>query len=213
MPFRYACFVSYRHGQREAVRDTVLRFHESLASELEFWLGSDLPVYLDQDRLQPGHLYNEALATALCQSVCMVMLFTPTYFDSVHRYCAREYHGMLAIERQRLAFLEQEQRQRGLIIPVILRGERFLPSEIKNRRNYRNFEKFLLGHRDMSRHPQYPDAIRELAEYITERHSIMGSMGEELCKGCDTFSLPPGKDLDDWLLTISSPAVPFLNRR
>jgi hypothetical protein len=210
MPFRYACFVSYRHGQHQAVRDTVLRFRESLAGELAHWL-SDLPVYLDEGRLQPGNLYNEALATALCQSVCMVMLFTPTYFDSIHRYCAREYHGMLALERHRLAFLEEEHRQNGLIIPIVIRGEDYLPSEISNRRSYRNFEKFLRGHRDMSRHPDYSTAIRDLAEYITARHAIMRPMGEEICKGCDTFSLPHGEELDDWLQTVSS--VPFPGRK
>jgi hypothetical protein len=213
MPFRYACFVSYRHGQGdvETVRDTVLRFRQSLAGELAFWL--DLPVYLDESRLQPGHLYNEALATALCQSVCMVMLFTPTYFDSAHRYCAREYHGMLALEQQRLAHLDAEQRQYGLIIPIILRGERFLPVEIASRRKYRNFEGFLLGDRDPGKRRDYREAIKELAEYITDRHETMRAVGEDVCKDCETFSLPPGEDLDDWIERILSPAGPFADRR
>jgi len=94
---------------------------------------------------------------------------------------------------------------------VILRGERFLPAEITNRRNYCNFEKFLIGHRDMNRHPQYPAAIRELAEYITERHAIMRPISDKICKGCDTFSLPRAEDLGDWLRTISS--VPFPGRK
>lgn len=213
MPFRYACFVSYRHGQQPALKDLVRRFHDSLAGELELWLGPDLPVYVDEERLKAGHLYNEALAADLCKSVCMIMLFTPTYFDRVHRYCAREYHGMLTLERQRLALLDPEQRQYGLIIPIVFRGESFLPAEIVDRRNHRNFENYTLESRDPSRRGDYRKEIKKVAEYIMGRHAAMDPFSDEICKECDRFSLPRGEDLDDWFTQLSGPSGPFSVRR
>ena len=82
MPIKYACFISYRHGQRKLAERIINDLTEALASELEAWLEEEM--YVDRERLKGGDFYNEALAKALCESVCMIMIFTPTYFSADH---------------------------------------------------------------------------------------------------------------------------------
>jgi TIR domain len=142
MPIKYACFISYRHGQRKLAERIINDLYDALESELETWL--DEKVYLDRERLKGGDFYNEALAKALCESVCMIMIFTPTYFSADHTFCTREYKAMEKLEEQRFQALgERVDKRRGLIIPIVFRGEDYLPKEIKDRRLYYNFDKFL----------------------------------------------------------------------
>lgn len=84
MAFRYACFISYRHAQFDLMRSFVEDLYEAISSELEPL--TDLPVYRDVLRLQGGDFYNQALARSLCESVCMLMVFTPTYFNAKNTY-------------------------------------------------------------------------------------------------------------------------------
>ena len=83
MPLKYSCFISYRHTQEDIVQDLV----SSLKRELGRW--SDLDVYVDTSRLEGGDFFNRELAKALCESVCLIVVYTPTYFSKQHSYCAR----------------------------------------------------------------------------------------------------------------------------
>jgi hypothetical protein len=137
MPIKHACFISYRHGQRKLAERIINDLSDALASELEAWLEQD--VYVDRERLKGGEFYNEALAQALCESVCMILIFTPTYFSIDHTFCAREYKAMERLEEQRFQALGgRVDKRRGLIIPIVFRGEDYLPKEIKERRLYYN---------------------------------------------------------------------------
>lgn len=75
MPLQYSCFVSYRHSQDDIVQELVA----SLKRELSRWL--DMDVYVDKERLKGGMLFNRELAKALCESVCLIVVYTPTYFS------------------------------------------------------------------------------------------------------------------------------------
>src|SRR5215475_6616902 len=103
MPLRNACFISYRHGQYELMRQFTADLCAALRSELEPMLHG-CGVYVD-DRLMGGDLYSVALARNLYESATMVMVYTPTYFDAEHPYCAREYTAMIALEQERLSRL------------------------------------------------------------------------------------------------------------
>ena len=59
MPFKNACFLSYRHAQFPLMRNFVVQFHEALAGELETL--TELPVYQDSARLQGGDFFQPAL--------------------------------------------------------------------------------------------------------------------------------------------------------
>lgn len=66
---------SLQIGQAEIVAITLRSYYWSVNYSL---------VLVDWERLQGGDFYNEALTLALCESVCMVVVFTPTYFDKEH---------------------------------------------------------------------------------------------------------------------------------
>jgi hypothetical protein len=116
--FKYACFVSYCHGQYELMTS----FIDQLKSALDAYLDPllDEGVFIDTGRLLPGYKYNETLAQAICQSVCMVVVYSPKY--ERHDYCVREYEAMVKLEGSRRALLGAAGQGRGFIIPVILRG-------------------------------------------------------------------------------------------
>jgi hypothetical protein len=99
--FRYACLISYRHGHQPGTQRFYEAFRRELAIQVDFYLPG-MDVYLDTNRVRGGDFFNRELASVLCSSVCMVMLFNPLYFDASNSYAAREYRAMVALEQQRL---------------------------------------------------------------------------------------------------------------
>src|SRR5215510_8791933 len=90
MPFKYSCFISYCHGKEDLVRTFIEELKKALKRHLDAYL--DEGVYIDEERLRGGDLYNEKLAEAICQSVCMIVVYMPKY--ERHPYCLREYAAM-----------------------------------------------------------------------------------------------------------------------
>jgi hypothetical protein len=197
MPLQNACFISFRHGEQELTQRFVSEFHSGISGELETQLGRSAGVFLDEERLTGGDLFNEAIAEHLCTSSCLIVIYTPSYFDLSHTYCAREYKAMVELERRRLALLGQGlDRTHGLIIPVIFRGEKILPAELREHRQYYDFADFLLTGRKLHKHSRYAGAIREMGEYIAERHRALAATVNEDCAG---FRLPADGDIRQWL--------------
>ncbi len=144
--------------------------------------------------------YNEALASALCESACMVIVFTPIYFSVNHTYCAREYKAMEALEDERLKLLGNAMdKQNGLIIPVIFRGAESLPTDLKNRRQFYCFDQFLLSDAKLSENPQYATKIKEMAQYIAGRFEALNSLPGDPCGLCKDFALPTEEGILSWL--------------
>jgi hypothetical protein len=214
---RYACFISYRHGQRKLAERIVTDLYEALSSEIELLRNEE--IYLDRSRLEGGNFYNEALAQALCKSVCMIMIFTPTYFDKLFPYCAREYKAMEKLEEQRLKLMEERfklvgksiGKNYGLIIPIVFRGEEYLPPVIKRRRQYYSFDDFLLCDVEMGMHPGYAPKIKQIAKYIADRCVEFEVLSEVLGE-CDNFTLPGEEEIVKWLDTFWDAKIPFPGR-
>src|SRR5262249_19433639 len=149
--FKNACFISYCHGQHELVKTFVDQLKRALEAELDARL--DEKVYIDEERLKPGDLYNEALAADICGSVCMIVVYSPRY--ERHVYCRREFAGMESLEQARRQMLDDKaEPPRGFIIPVVLRGEADLPERITGRRHYTDFSQFTLATMEIGRHPE-----------------------------------------------------------
>jgi TIR domain-containing protein len=198
MSFKYACFISYRHGQRATAEALTENLYKALAGEISLWLNED--VYLDKERLRGGDFYNEALSRALCQSVCMVVLFTPIYFDSEFTYCAREYLAMESLERYRLGLLgDLSVQEHGLIIPVVCRGRELLPDVIKRRRNFFDFEKYYLGSTSLPSKGKVLSDIQDIARYIRARYEELTNLPEDPTNDCTTFDLPSEAEVRRWI--------------
>lgn len=200
MPLQYSCFISYRHSQD----DITQALASSLKTELSRWL--DMEVFVDKGRLTGGDFFNNELAKALCESVCLIVVYTPTYFSRKNSYCAREYKAMETLEEQRLHTLGlPKNKQHGLIIPIIYRGDKKLPENIKATRQYHLFESFQISGRDNLENPEYAEKIKEIAEYIEERCEELQIVADDICACCDTLSFPSEDDISDWLETMLPP--------
>lgn len=207
MPFQYSCFISYRHTQADIVQELV----SSLKTELSRWL--DMDVYLDKERLKGGDFYNAELAKALCQSVCLIVVYTPTYFSEKNTYCAREFKAMEELEQKRLEKAGlKDNAKHGLIIPIVYRGDKKLPNDIKNKRHCHFFEEFQISGHATLNDPEYAQRIKEIAEYIGERCEELSEIEEEVCKPCEAFEIPSDAEVSEWL-TGMLPAKPKLPSR
>lgn len=203
MPLKYSCFISYRAGKHQLAEAIVKDLFEALSNEVELVLEEDVSeVYFDDKRLKGGDFFNQELAMALCHSVCMIVVFTPQYFSRTQTYCAREYWAMEQIEKKRLALLAADKKTHGLIIPVIVRGEKRLPSQIRTTRKFYDFEAFRQGDQKITRPRGYFEAIKDIAEYISDRYYELSALKEDPCELCATFRLPGTEDIEEWLETI-----------
>lgn len=192
--FKYACFVSYCHGQYELMTSFIDQLKGALDAYLDPLL--DEQVYIDTQRLQPGYRYNEALARAICQSVCMVVVYSPKY--ERHEYCVREYEAMVKIEASRRKLLGAAGNGLGLIIPVILRGGDNVPPRIREHVHCVDFSKFTLATPRLASNPEYVGQIQRIAEAIYNQYRVFNEVGANPCRDCETFSLPPASMVAAW---------------
>jgi len=202
MTFSNACFVSYRHAG--PATEIVRRFCATLEVQLAL-LTPNLRVYRDERRLAPGDYLDAELAMEMCRSTCMVLLFTPEYFDVNHPYCAREYRGMVALEERRQRVLPSLVGK-SLIIPVIIRGESRVPEELRSR-VFRSFDRELLQASDV-RKPRVVGAIRDIADAIYDRIDAMRYASSDVVHDCGQFQLPTTGEIAEWLRGVAPPPLP-----
>lgn len=207
MPFRYSCFISYRRSGQTIVDRFVRDLREALSVELAPLL--DLEVFDDTRSISGGEPWEEAIAEALCRSVVMIVVFTPTYLSESHTHGARELQAMLRLEAQRLQAVGHA-GQKGMIIPVVLRGPDLLPNELRERQGY-NFDRFMTGDTKIYRSPGFHRSMREMASFIYEWHEVLRAAPDDLCADCNQFRLPSAEDVRPWLaaLATSKPLLPF----
>jgi hypothetical protein len=207
MPFEYSCFISYHRGQHKLAKKMIEDLYEALSNEIELYM-RDKKIFLDKD-LECGDLYNEKLAKSLCRSACMIMVFTPAYFDKKHTYCAKEFKAMEKLERKRLKLLKNEGlRESGLIIPIIFRGGDYLPSDIREYRNCYYFDSYMLFSGDISTHPEYAPKIKIIADKIFRLCKKFEDLPAAF-DDCDRFKLPSDEEIEKWLNGIQKTKIPF----
>lgn len=213
MPFNYSAFISYRHPKYKQGRCYTEQIVEALKGELEFKITQE--VFRDTERLRGAEFYNEALASALCRSVCMITLYWPTYFSTDHTFCSREYKAMEALEQQRLRLLDDpNERKNGLIIVLAIRDFDSIPKEIRDKRLCYDFESYTLKH-GMERNPNFKAEIKKIAEYIAARCRVFEAVPEppDVCGKCNSFKFPHDSEILPWLTRVVHPGVPFPTRK
>ena len=205
--FKHASFVSYRHGQSTLKQAFIEQFTAGVSAELEAL--RDEKLYVDVERLTGGDFFNDGLARAVYESATMIIVYQPNYFDISHPYCAREYRGMCELERERVAGLaDPQERNHSLIIPVIYRGERELPADLRDKRQYHDFSAFTLVGRGLSRHREFAPKLREIAEYIHERCCAL-EVNDVLFADAETFRLPSNEEACQWMQGLNLPRPKF----
>lgn len=186
MPF-YPCFISFRHYGDDISESFIKQFEKCLTAELIPLVGEK--PFIDFNRLSPGYSLSHSLQEAICQSACMIIIWSPQYLSQEHPWCAMEFKAMMDLEEKRLAMLPYGERGKKLIIPVIYRGSKYYPNQLKDTL-FLNFEKFTLYNQEMIKNDFFAEKIRELAEYIYERIEIFKTHKFHPWGDCQDFNLP-----------------------
>jgi hypothetical protein len=81
MPLKNACFFSYRHRPDKDYGIFIDDLYEHLAGEIGLWLTSE-GVFRDNRKVQGGDFLEPSIASNLCESACMLMVYIPPYFPA-----------------------------------------------------------------------------------------------------------------------------------
>jgi hypothetical protein len=213
MAYEYCCFISYPHGQD----DVLVPFVDDFVKGLEIEIGAltRKKVWIDKKFLKGGFRLDEEIGPDLCKSACMILLYTPLYFDAEHNYCARELKAMQDLEERRLATVKD--KGKGLIIPVVLRGEKRFPATLSNQRLYYKFTDIEFNNPLDIIRVKYATEIREIAEYIVDRCEQLDEMAGKDPHDCEAYCLPSPDDARKFVENvlgkkIADVVVPFVVR-
>jgi hypothetical protein len=213
MPYEYCCFISYPHGQDDVLVPFVDDFVKGL--ETEIYAQIRKKVWIDYNFLTGGYKQDQEIGPDICKSACMIVLYTPLYFDTEHTYCARELKAMQDLEEQRLQLVKD--KGKGLIIPVILRGEKRFPAALSEKRLYYKFTDIEFNNPLEKIRVKYSKEIREIAEYIVDRCEMLDEVANKIPRDCDQYCLPSPDDAKKFVETvlgkkITEVVVPFVVR-
>jgi TIR domain-containing protein len=205
MPFKYTCFISYRHVEFGLGQNFMNDFLNALKGHIELE-GIEIeddklePAFIDVERLKGGHVWNEALEKAICHSACMIVILKPDYFSKKNPYCAREYRAMMLLEEERKRFLGDSEH--GLIIPIFLKGSiEDFPQEVKRRQGYDFSRYFEVVPQDITK-SAYNKYINDIADYIAEVVRKLTQYDYDPSENCETHRVPPEDEVMTWLDSI-----------
>ncbi|SRR5260221_7629025 len=188
----YPCFISFRHFGDAISEAFIKQFFECLKGYLNPLVGKE--PFIDFERMQPGYSLKPAIADALCKSACMIVIWSPQYFNEEQIWCAMEYKAMKELEKKRLGLLPNTENYKKLIIPVIYRGSKYYPSNLSQETLYLNLEKFALYEPPMAENKNFAAEIEKLANYIYERIAVLKTLNNNQFGNCGDFGLPTNAD-------------------
>lgn len=190
MAIRYGCFFSYAHGRHELMQRFKATLAEALRCYLEPYFDDESELFVDTEQLGGGDDLDRKIARAMCESVCMIMIYTPKY--EAHPYTRREYAGMRRLEAERGKWYTLPSH---LIIPVIMTHHPDgLPSQITESTFYVDFSRFTMATADLKSNPDFlPDIDRMVRRIVTHYQYQKKYM-------------PPGHDSNQFTLPDVPPA-------
>lgn len=212
MEIKNACFISYCHGEGPLMMRFVKEFKEALSSSIEPYL--DIKAFVDHEKLSPGDRYNDALAQAICESVCMIAIVVPKYFN--HDYCLKELEMMKKIEKIRVKKIGQNAlNNKGLVIPIILRGEiKNLPDEdMKRHIHCCDFSKFNTSQPNINKSRLFVSEIEKIAKFIYDVYEELIKHNTIMSFDCARFRFNE-RDINKIKKPkITAPLSPFFGAR
>lgn len=185
MAIRYGCFFSYAQGKY----DLMTRFKTSLADALRCYLEPHFDredeLFVDHEQLGGGDDIDRKIARAMCESVAMIMIYTPKY--EAHAYTRREYAAMQKLEEERLRHYDLPGH---LIIPVVMtRHPDGLPAQITESGMYVDFSRFTMATPDLKANLDFLPDIAKIVDRIVQHYQILKKCtlsGHD----CNQFVLP-----------------------
>ncbi len=172
----------------------VENIREALANELDMYLDIKV-VFQDKDDIGPGNRVRETISIGLCESVVMILLYTPKYFSPMKLFCSSELEGMLRLEDKRTK--KSSFPKTSMVIPIMLRGSvSDLPHDLQNR-NPVDFTGLSMASPDVMRNPENMLKIRGVAEKIHTLFQKLESTGKSFCEDCAGFLILDENDSND----------------
>ncbi len=163
---------------------------DALSDELSMLLDDykSLPIFKDDRSIEVGDKIHPAIAEALCKSVCVILIYTPNYLSEEKPYCASELEAVLRLEKERIAKLSEASAKTGLLITIILRGDRNeLPQLLKDRDN-EDFSAFALHTTEIRRNKKFSPQIQQIAKKI-KSHCGLFDKAQSWCGDCEKFKM------------------------
>jgi hypothetical protein len=186
MTIRHGCFFSYAHGHHAYMS----KFKNDLADALQCYLEPHFDhedeLFIDSEQLGGGDDLDGRIARALCESVCMIVIYTPKY--EAHGYTRREFAAMQLIEQERRQWYRLPSH---LIIPVIMTSHPLdLPRQITDNGMYVDFSRYTLASGDLKANPEFLPDIKKIVQRVAAHyHQLKRCIPPE--HDCSQFVLPP----------------------
>lgn len=188
MAIRYGCFFSYAHGRHDLMKRFKTALADALRCYLEPYFDNEDELFVDTEQLGGGDDLDRKIARAMCESVCMIMIYTPKY--EAHAYTRREYAAMRLLEAERSRWYPLPSH---LIIPVIMtRHPESLPRQISESTFYVDFSHYTMATGDLKSNPEFLPDIDKMVKRIALHHAYQKK------------HTPPDHDCNQFVL----PAVP-----
>lgn len=161
--FEYSSFISYRNDPH-FLNGLADHLADLVAGEMANWVDPSPPFLDRRNGISPGSWVKGSIASAICKSRFMIVLFSPTYLSVKKTYCAAELHFMMEhVEPARLVALK-EKNNKTMIIPIIVRGKEYIPNTLKKRAYIDLSDLTLLS--DFKADRRLPEKLKQVGEAI-----------------------------------------------
>jgi hypothetical protein len=185
MAIRYGCFFSYAHGRHDLMNRFKTTLADALRCYLEPYFDNEDELFVDSDQLGGGDDLDRKIARAMCESVCMILIYTPKY--EAHAYTRREYAAMQLLEKERSNWYDMPSH---LIIPVIMtQHPHRLPRQITDSSLYVDFSRFTMATADLKSNPDFLPDIDKIVKRIATHYQYQKTY-TPAGHDCNQFRLP-----------------------
>jgi hypothetical protein len=185
MAIRYGCFFSYAHGKHDLMNKFKSALADALRCYLEPYFDNEDELFIDTEQLGGGDDLDRKIARAMCESVCMILIYTPKY--EAHAYTRREFAAMRRLEEERSAWYPMPSH---LIIPVVMtQHPDRLPPQIADTGFYVDFSHFTMATAELKSNPDFLPDIDKMVKRIAAHHQYQKRYTPQ-GHDCNRFALP-----------------------
>ena len=185
MAIRYGCFFSYAHGRYALMNRFKRALSDAIRCYLEPYFDNENELFIDTEQLGGGDDIDRRIARAMCESVAMIMIYTPKYES--HAYTRREFAAMQLLEAERSQWYELPSR---LIIPVIMtRHPDHLPAQVAGSSMYVDFSHFTMATGELMANPEFLPDIKKIVDRIAMHYEYQ-KKHMPASHNCNQFVLP-----------------------
>jgi TIR domain len=192
----YGCFISYARGHHELLKTVEAQLQAAIVKELDSYFDKNDCAFMDTEGIYAGDDWEKRIAKALCQSVCMIVVYHPRYKRS--EPCRREFLAMERIEMERRKQLGAKlDKASGLIFPFLIRSEDTLPKPLQ-RRQYIDISDVTLASPQLPMTDQFAQRIKDIGRQVNRVYEALADKGLDRGERCDEFALPTPDEARPW---------------